>query len=175
MTTPGTWQLRATEAFAGTPWLETERELWLYRGRTMTMLKRYGRASVEVGRLPSLLGRECFRARVKSYSKQSFEDIVIFVHDMERALERLSALQRQMIAMNVLEEYTWQEMARLLGCCERTIGRGVADALDALTDELLTVGLIDEGGELPARPKGCQEGRNGVFELNDTNESKNIF
>ena len=41
------------------------------------------RLSVEVGRLPSVLGREFFRARVSSYHVSTFEDTVIFVHDME--------------------------------------------------------------------------------------------
>ena len=39
-------------------------DLWLYRERTLGMLRRYQRLSVEVGRLPSLLGREFFRTRV---------------------------------------------------------------------------------------------------------------
>ena len=43
---------------------ETEMDLWPYRRRTVALLRRYARASVEVGRLPSLLGREFFRSRV---------------------------------------------------------------------------------------------------------------
>jgi len=35
---------------------ETEIELSVYRGRTVALLRRYAKASVEVGRLPSLLG-----------------------------------------------------------------------------------------------------------------------
>jgi hypothetical protein len=62
-------------------------DLWLYRERTVALLKRYLRLSVEVGRLPSLLGREFFRARVTSYRMASFEDAVIFVHDVEHCLE----------------------------------------------------------------------------------------
>jgi hypothetical protein len=42
-------------------------DLWLYRDRTVGLLRRYMRLSVEVGRLPSLLGREFFRTRVTSY------------------------------------------------------------------------------------------------------------
>ena len=38
-------------------------DLWLYRPRTVAILKRYMRMSVEVGRLPSLLGREIFRSQ----------------------------------------------------------------------------------------------------------------
>src|SRR5437773_8858515 len=52
----------------------TEAELWLYRDRTIGLLKRYRRISIEVGRLPSLLGRELFRTRVSSYYVTSFEE-----------------------------------------------------------------------------------------------------
>src|SRR5208282_3106417 len=68
---------------------ETEMELWTYRRRTVALLRRYARASVEVGRLPSLLGREFFRSRVTSYTMRNFEDVVIFVADMERAIGKL--------------------------------------------------------------------------------------
>ena len=63
---------------------EDEMELGLYRRRTVALLRRYFRASVEVGRLPSLLGREFFRSRVTSYTMRNFEDVVIFVTDMEQ-------------------------------------------------------------------------------------------
>ena len=65
---------------------ETDMELWPYRRRTVALLRRYARASVEVGRLPSLLGREFFRSRVTSYTMRNFEDVVIFVADMEKAI-----------------------------------------------------------------------------------------
>src|SRR5207245_2027953 len=66
-----------------------DRDLWPYRERTIPLLKRYLRISIEVGRLPSLLGRELFRSKVTSYRMSSFEDAVIFVHDVERALAQL--------------------------------------------------------------------------------------
>src|SRR5580692_2725066 len=89
---------------------ETEIELAPYRRRTIALLRRYARASVEVGRLPSLLGREFFRSRVTSYTMRSFEDIVIFVADMEQAIEKLNTLEKKLLAMNVLEEYTIPEV-----------------------------------------------------------------
>ena len=42
-------------------------DLWLYRDRTVALLRRYSRLSIEAGRLPSLLGREFFRTHVTSY------------------------------------------------------------------------------------------------------------
>src|SRR5690349_8784709 len=65
-------------------------DLWLYRERTVALLRRYLRISLEVGRLPSLLGRELFRSKVTSYRMSSFEDGVIFVHDVEHVLDQLN-------------------------------------------------------------------------------------
>ncbi|MFZ0798870.1 MAG: sigma factor-like helix-turn-helix DNA-binding protein, partial [Terriglobales bacterium] len=109
---------------------ETEMELWPYRRRTVALLRRYARASVEVGRLPSLLGREFFRSRVTSYTMKNFEDVVIFVADMQQAIEKLNALEKKLLAMNVLEEYTIPEVAQLLGCTQRTVERFLPDTLD---------------------------------------------
>ena len=75
-------------------------EMWLYRHRTIAMLRRYLRISIEVGRLPSLLGRELFRSTVTSYNMSSFEDGVIFVHDVEHALEQLSEFGQRLVANN---------------------------------------------------------------------------
>ena len=78
------WLMAEGRIPAPRPWLgQTEMDMWPYRDRTVALLRRYARASVEVGRLPSLLGREYFRAKVSSYPMTSFEDIVIFVHDMD--------------------------------------------------------------------------------------------
>ena len=68
---------------------ENERVRRIYRARVVTMLRRYLQYSIETGRLPSLLGREFFRAKVTSYTVVTFEDRVIFVHDMEKCLEKL--------------------------------------------------------------------------------------
>src|SRR5271167_3799521 len=79
---------------------ETELELSPYRGRTAALLRRYARASVQLGRLPSLLGREFFRTRVTSYTMRNFEDVIIFVADMEKAIEKLSATEKKLLGMN---------------------------------------------------------------------------
>ncbi len=145
MTAAWGWLMAEARIPAERPWLgETELDMWPYRDRTVALLKRYARASVEVGRLPSLLGRECFRARVSSYPMTSFEDIVIFVHDMDTALGRLNPFQQRLIAMNVLEEYSLPEVARLLPCPLRTVEREVPDALDLLSRAFLESGLIKQ-------------------------------
>lgn len=150
-----------------------EMELWPYRRRTTALLRRYARASVEVGRLPSLLGREFFRSRVTSYTMRNFEDVVIFVADMERAIEKLGELEKKLLAMNILEEYTIPEVARLLGCNQRMVERKLQDALDQLSRILLAGGLMEQL-PLPTRgQKTCQEGKNYNFDVSDSNKGEN--
>src|ERR1700690_557358 len=62
--------------------LDRNPDLWLYRGRTVALLRRYLRFSLETGRLPSLVGREFFRAKVTYYTAATFEDRVIFLRDV---------------------------------------------------------------------------------------------
>jgi hypothetical protein len=152
---------------------ETEMELWPYRRRTVALLRRYARASVEVGRLPSLLGREFFRSRVTSYTMRNFEDIVIFVADMEQAIEKLNTLEKKLLAMNVLEEYTIPEVARLLSCNQRTVERLLQDALDRLSRILLASGLMEELPMTSGGRESCQGGKNYKFGVSDTNDGKN--
>ncbi|MGA9799228.1 MAG: hypothetical protein WBQ68_09475 [Terriglobales bacterium] len=136
-------------------------DLWLYRERTLGMLRRYQRMSVEVGRLPSLLGREFFRSRVTSYRAGTFEDSVIFVHDVANGLAQLGGFERKLIGKIALQDYTQNETARQLGCWRRTVGRRFPEALDRLTEIFLEAGLLIR---LPdndvARANRCQEGRN---------------
>ena len=134
-------------------------DLWLYRERTLGMLRRYQRLSVEVGRLPSLLGREFFRTRVTSYHAGTFEDAVIFVHDVASGLAQLGGFEHKLIAKIALQDYTQSETARLLGCWRRTVGRRFPEALDRLTEIFLDSGLLIR---LPdsdvARAHNCQGG-----------------
>src|SRR5205085_12177695 len=80
---------------AGT-WQRPEAEIGLaaYRSRTMGLLRRYARMAVQQGRLPSLVGREFFRARVSHYRMRTFEDYVIFTFDVQRCLEQLAPVDR---------------------------------------------------------------------------------
>lgn len=90
-------------------------ELSLYRDYTVAMLRRYFRMSIELGRLPSILGREFFRAKVTSYRMHTFEDVVILVHDVDRCISRLDVFSQLLIARVVLEERTHEEAAEALG------------------------------------------------------------
>jgi hypothetical protein len=144
-------------------------DLWPYRRRTVALLRRYARASIEVGRLPSLLGREFFRTRVTSYTMRNFEDVVIFVADMERAITKLNALDKKMLAMNILEEYTIPEVARLVGANQRMVERALQDALDQLSRILLEGGLMEK----VAMGESCQEGKNYNSGVSHSKEGEN--
>jgi len=166
MTAAHAWLMAGAQA----PWREDpEIDLWFYRQRTVALLKRYGRASVEIGRLPSLLGRECFRSRLTSYSMKNFEDVVIFVHDMEQAINKLDPLQKRLVGMSVLEDYSPAEVARLLGCSLRSVERFIPDAIDELSRVLLTVGLLDKTPWERGRENSCQEAENRESKVSSCN------
>lgn len=132
-------------------------DLWLYRDRTVGLLRRYLRMSVEVGRLPSLLGREFFRSRVTSYRASTFEDVVIFVHDVERSLEELGDFDKEVIAAVVLRECSQKEAAKLLGCGYRTISRRYPKSLDRVSEILLRRGILAPFALSRIEPQHCQE------------------
>ncbi|MGA7294464.1 MAG: hypothetical protein WBW53_12850 [Terriglobales bacterium] len=150
-----------------------EMELWPYRERTVALLRRYARASVEVGKLPSLLGREFFRSRVTSYTLRSFEDIVIFVIDMERAIGKLSATNKDLLAMNIIEKYTVDEVARLHRWNPKTVRRLLPEALDELSRILLEVGLMKKLPYLTGCQGVCQEAISCSFGASYSKEWKN--
>ena len=149
--TTSTWTLMAQAKVLPVAFDPAEVDLWLYRARTTALLRRYARASVEVGKLPSMLGGEIFRARLTSYAMKSFEDVVIFVADMERALDQLSQFDRRLLTMNVVEGYAVPEVSRLLRSPQRTVERQLTAALDELSLILVRGGILEI--ELSSRGK----------------------
>lgn len=143
--------------------LTPDPDLWLYRERTLALLKRYLRISIEVGRLPSILGRELFRSKVTSYRMSSFEDGVIFVHDVERALGRLEQFSQQVIALVVFQECTQEETAEALQCGRRTVCREFPAAVDRISEIFLEGGLLNRLPALPGAEETCQEASSTEF------------
>jgi Sigma-70, region 4 len=127
-----------TETMAGTP----EVSLAFYRKHTEKILRRYLYASMQVGRAPSLLSDPVGRGWASSRPIRTFEDAVIFVLDVERCLDRLGPLDRQILSRVVLQEYTQAETAVLLGMSTRSISYKFPQALDRLTEHLLATGLL---------------------------------
>jgi hypothetical protein len=133
--------------------LDRNPDLWLYRKRTAGLLRRYMRFSIETGRLPSLLGREFFRAKVTYYKATTFEDRVIFVRDVENCLNRLEYWDQQLIARIILQEYGQEQAARILHCSRSKVVRRLSEVLDLLSEDFLRVGLLTG---LPSRREFSQ-------------------
>jgi len=129
-------------SWAATP-AQPEVELAFYRKYTEAMLRRYLRLSMQCGRVPSLLGRELFRGNVTRYPMHTFEDSVIFCHDMEKRLERLEGIDRQLIKRIGLQQYSQGEAAGVLGISLRHTTRLYGVALDRLTAMLLEDRLLE--------------------------------
>jgi hypothetical protein len=124
--------------------LDRNPDLWMYRDRTVRLLRRYMRFSIETGRLPSLAGREFFRAKVSFYRAVTFEDRVIFVRDVEKCLSRLEYWDQQLIARAILQEHSHTQTAYLLNCSRKTVQRRVQEVLDLLGEDFLKSRLLTE-------------------------------
>jgi RNA polymerase sigma factor (sigma-70 family) len=116
--------------------------LAFYRRHTESILRRYLYASMQVGRAPSILADPVGRGWASSRPIRTFEDAVIFVLDVERCLDRLGALERQILSRVVLQEYTQAETAVMLGMSTRTVSYKLPQALDKLTEHLLEARLL---------------------------------
>ncbi|MFZ0285017.1 MAG: hypothetical protein WAL32_07280 [Terriglobales bacterium] len=152
----------AENGYQSTPGADPD--LWIYRDRTIGILRRYLRLAVEVGRLPALLGREFFRTRVTSYHTQTFEDTVIFVHDVECCVNLLNDAEIELIAVIVTQGYLHYEAAEILHCTRRTIVRSYGEALDRLSEIFLNREILRR---LPEKntpsTEVCQEGKTRQF------------
>src|SRR5580693_4957779 len=104
--------------------------LAFYRRHTESMLRRYLYASMQVGRAPSILGEPIARGWASSRPVRTFEDAVIFVLDIEKCLDQLDELDRQLLSRIVLQEYTQPETASLMGMSTRTVSYKFPQALD---------------------------------------------
>ena len=124
------------------PASEPSVSLAFYRRHTESMLRRYLYASMQVGRAPSILGDPVSRGWASSRPIRTFEDAVIFVLDLERCLDKIGWLERQLLGKIVLQEYTQAETAGMLGMSVRAVSYKFSQALDRLTEKLLESGLL---------------------------------
>jgi hypothetical protein len=114
-----------------------------YRKYTEAVLRRYIRMAMEAGKVPSLIGQEMFRGKVTSYRVGNFDDVVIFVHDVNRCLEKLSEDEQNLISRMALQQFTVGETAKLLGLHPRTVIRRYGAAIDHLTRVFLTAKMLE--------------------------------
>jgi hypothetical protein len=118
-------------------------ELAFYRKYTEAMLRRYLRLSTEVGRVPSLMGRELFRGNVSHYKVTNFEDGVVFCVDVERCLAKLRPADQRIIQRVAIQGYTHHEAAPLLGLSFKWCVIKYGRALDRLTEIFLESRLLE--------------------------------
>ena len=116
--------------------------LAFYRKHTEKTLRRYLYASMLVGRAPAILGEPIGRGWVSSRKVKTFEDAVIFVLDIESCLKKLGRLDQDILSRVVLQEYTYEETATMLGVSVRSISYKYRNALDNLTELLLKEELL---------------------------------
>jgi len=119
-------------------------ETLCFRGQSLALVRHFFELSSQVGRLPSLLGREFFRSRVSHHAIPSFEDQVVFVRDVELCLSRLRREHAEIITLVGLYSFSREEAARVLQCPPWWVRRHFAEALDALTEIFLQAELLRE-------------------------------
>jgi hypothetical protein len=144
---PYVWATAAGQAPA--QWKYNERpaqELAFFRKRTEGLLRRYLRASLAVGRVPSVADDLTLRGRVSSYRMKNFEDVVIFTIDVESCLKMLDPQALQLVVKIALQEYVLLEVADQLRQDVRAVTRQYSEALDKLTVEFLKRRLLVREG-----------------------------
>lgn len=108
----------------------------------MALLHRFFRKSLLVGRMPSLLGREVYPARLQGRSVTAFEETVVFVCDVDRCLSGLEPIDQRLIAYCILEDHTEWEAARHFHRSQSDISRRLHLALDLLHDTFCRLGIL---------------------------------
>jgi len=124
--------------------LDPRPEIVCYRGQTLAIMRHFFELSSQVGRLPSLLCREFFRARVTHHAIPSFEEQIVFVRDVELCLERLSDEHAEMIQLIGLYDFSRSEIGAMLHRSSTWVSERTAEAVDALAEIFLRAGLLKE-------------------------------
>jgi hypothetical protein len=121
---------------------DPEPETICYRGQTLAIIRHFFEMSCQLGRLPSILGREFFRAKVSHRGIPSFEDQALFAHDVEQALKKLDDEAMEVITLVGLYDLSHEETAIMLHRSEGCISQRYAEAIARLTQIFLDRGLL---------------------------------
>lgn len=119
-------------------------EMLCFRSQTLAMVRHFFELSCQVGRLPSLLGREFFRARVSHHSIPSFEEQIVFARDVELCLNRLSDDHAEIITLVGLYDFSLDEVGEMLLYSKTAVYKWFSEALDYLSEIFLRAGLLLE-------------------------------
>jgi hypothetical protein len=122
----------------------TRPDALFFRAQTQAIIRHFFEISCQIGRLPSILGREFFRAKVSHRRVPSFEEQVVFVHDVERAMARLNPQNLEIVSLVGLYQYFLGEATKVLGRSRSTVAERYAEAVDTLAQIFLETGLLRE-------------------------------
>ncbi|MFZ0705456.1 MAG: sigma factor-like helix-turn-helix DNA-binding protein [Candidatus Korobacteraceae bacterium] len=128
-----------------------------YRGQTLAIVRNFFEMSCQLGRLPSILGREFFRAKVSHHAIPSFEDQALFAHDVERSLMKLDKQEMDVLTLVGLYDLNLDEAAEILHWSTGYISQRFAEALARLTQIFLDSGLLRR--DRPDRRQVQMQGR----------------
>jgi hypothetical protein len=120
----------------------TRADALFFRAQTLAIVRHFFEIASQIGRLPSILGREFFRAKVSHHAIPSFEEQAVFVHDVERALGRLNERDAEVVALVGLFHYSMEDVAAMLGRSRSTVVEHFADSVDHLAEMFLETGLL---------------------------------
>jgi hypothetical protein len=148
---------------AAMPEIDPRPEMLCFRGQTLAILRHFYELSCQVGRLPSLLGREFFRARVSHHKVPSFEDQAVFNRDIELCLAKLSDDHAEIITLIGLYDFTFDEVAEMLHRSKRATHQWLCEALDILSEIFLEARILSE--DRPDRRQRQAVGRNLPMEV----------
>jgi len=121
---------------------DPEPETICYRGQTLAIVRHFFEMSCQLGRLPSILGREFFRAKVSHHAIPSFEDQALFAHDVQQALLKLDEDELEVLTLIGLYGLNNDEAARLLNRSAGRVNRRYSEALARLTQIFLDTGVL---------------------------------
>jgi len=119
-------------------------EMICFRAQTLAIVRHYFELSSQLGRLPSLMGREFFRARVTHRGVPSFEDQIVFTRDVELCISRLTADHQEIVMLAGLYNFTHEEVAEMLHISKTSVHVWFAEALDALSEIFLAARILRE-------------------------------
>jgi AraC-like DNA-binding protein len=119
-------------------------DVLFYRSQALGIVRHFFEIASQIGRLPSIMGREFFRAKVSHHAIPSFEEQAVFVLDVEAALARLNERDGELVAMLGLFHYSMDDVARMLGRSRSYVAQHFADSVDQLAQIFLETGLLKE-------------------------------
>ena len=143
---------------------DPEPETVCYRGQTLAIIRHFFEMSSQFGRLPSILGREFFRAKVSHHAIPSFEDQALFSHDVQHSLMKLGASELEVLTLVGLYDLNLDEAARMLHCSAGYLSQRFAEAVAHLTQIFLDSGMVrrDNPDRRQAQMKGREMARSGL-------------